>query len=331
MAYVHCADVAQIQLQPEQRTAEKSRGGRMSRKAIGCWRGEPYRGEEGETQQNPTGELRRCVSSLAFLFKDAINSRDKILAVHVKQDPFCLRAASSVRWRQVNRLAFCRHLDLYLSETVRLLRVVCLHRPAPMAGPLHLTPECNLLSQQKASSASLQQRCHRITRIKNRSTTNCATDARRVEVIVSSAQGPRQKRTELHGKTERTEIYYPLLQVADEKRRSILLLFFISCFSVLYTSINVYSFDKLVWTVSAVLCFWVDWTCSGKSTDRPLSLWRPRFGKWPKNSAHNGDIHSRSIKWESTAMDPCGRIYGPLSLSCCICPLLDSSSAPECF
>lgn len=153
MAYVHRADVAQIQLQPEQRTAETSRGGRMSRKAMGCWRGEPYRGKRGKCRriQLISGELRRCVSSLAFLFKDAINSRDRILAVHVKQDPFCLRAASSVRWRQVNRLAFCRHLDLYLSETVRLLRVVCLHRPAPMAGPLHLTPECNLLSQQKAS------------------------------------------------------------------------------------------------------------------------------------------------------------------------------------
>lgn len=235
------------------------------------------------------------------------------------RDTFCLRAATSVRWQVrvcgLTRLAFCSHLDLYLSETVRLLRVVCLHQPAPMAGPLHLTLECNLLSQQKALSVSLQQRCHRITRIKNRSTMNCATNARRVEVIVSSVQRPQQKRTELHGKTERTGIYYTLLQVADEKRTYILLLFSISCFYVLYMSINVYSFDKLVSTVSAVFCFWVVWTCSGKSTDRSLSLWRPRFGKWPKNSVHNGDIHSQSMKWESTAMDPCCRSSHTLLLT----------------
>lgn len=83
---------------------------------------------------------------------------------------------------------------------------------------------------------------------------NCATDARRVDVIVQSVQRPQWERTELHGKTERTEIYYTLLQVADEKRTYILLLFFISWFYVLYMSINVYSFDKVVWTVSAVLC-----------------------------------------------------------------------------
>lgn len=194
--------------------------------------------------------------------------------------------------RRLTRLEFCSHLDLYLWETARLSRLVCLHQPAPTAGPLHLALECNSLSQQKSP---VQQRRHRITRIKNRSTMNCATDARRVEVIVQSVQRPQRERTELHGKTERTEIYYTLLQVADEKRTYILLLFFISWFYVLYMSINVYSFDKVVWTVSAVLCFWVVWTCSGKSTDRSLSLRCPRFGKWPKNWAHNGNIHGGRI------------------------------------
>lgn len=149
-------------------------------------------------------------------------------------------------------MSFVAILTFICGETARLSRLVCLHQPAPTAGPLHLALECNSLSQQKSP---VQQRRHRITRIKNRSTMNCATDARRVEVIVQSVQRPQRERTELHGKTERTEIYYTLLQVADEKRTYILLLFFIFWFYVLYMSINVYSFDKVVWTVSAVFVF----------------------------------------------------------------------------
>lgn len=53
-------------------------------------------------------------------------------------------------------------------------------------------------------------------------------------------------------KNRRTESSDRLLPVADEKRTYILLLFFISCFYVLYMRIDVYSFDKLVWTV--MLC-----------------------------------------------------------------------------
>lgn len=73
-------------------------------------------------------------------------------------------------------------------------------------------------------------------------------------LLCKACNEPNRRGLSFTEKQRGLRVFYTLLKVADEKRTYILLLFFISCFYVLYMSINVYSFDKLVWTVSAVFC-----------------------------------------------------------------------------